>query len=133
MAYPDVEKLLVAQLADHLSVRVVTDTPSNLALILPVVQVTRFGGSDVAPGIDRPNVDIDVYAATRTLAKTLAEKVRYTLLYVLAGTSTGEATVSRVDTISGPSYRPYDNTALRRVGATYQLTLHAKTIREVAP
>lgn len=137
MAYPDVEKLLVATLPARIGgVRVLTETPANLAGAVPVIQVTRFGGGDTAPGIDRPNVDFDVFAATRAQAFSIAEKLRYALLYVIPGQrldAAGTATIARVDTISGPSIRPYDNTALRRVGASYQLTLHAKTIREVVP
>jgi hypothetical protein len=133
MGYPDVEKLLATWLPARLSVRVVTDTPSNLAQVLPVIQVQRFGGAETAPGIDIANIDVDVYAATRSAANTLAERARYALTLSLPGRQVGGATISRVATISGPSWRPYDNTALRRVGATYQLTVHASTIREVTP
>lgn len=132
MTYPDVERLLVAYLGPALGgVRVVTDTPANLEKTLPVVQVTRFGGTDVAPGIDRPVVDIDCYAATRGAASDLAEQVRYALLYQLPGTTVGDVAVPRVDTLTGPSWRPYDNTALRRFGASYAITTHAATIRKV--
>ena len=133
MPYPDVELMLSAWLKTYLGVRVVTDTPSNLALVLPVVQITRYGGTDTVPGLDRATVDVDAYAANRTAAAMLAERVRYGLRFVLQGQQVGDITVSRVETIVGPSWRPYDNTALRRFGASYSLTLHAKTIREVTP
>lgn len=130
MTYPDVERLLVTYLGTALGgVRVLTDTPSNLEKILPVVQVTRFGGVDVAPGIDRPIVDVDAYAATRAAASELAERVRYALLYRLPGTTVGGVGFPRVDTLTGPSWRPYDNSALRRFGASYAITTHAATIR----
>lgn len=129
MPYPDVERLLVAWLNANLSVRVLTDTPSNLEKILPVVQVTRFGGADRAPGIDRAIVDVDCYGATRAAASQLAERVRYALLYRLAGSNYEHVAISDVSTLSGPSWRPYDNTALRRFGASYAITTHAMTIR----
>lgn len=132
MTYPDVERLLVSFLGAALGgVRVLTDTPANLEKVLPVVQVTRFGGADVAPGIDRPVVDIDCYAATRGAASDLAERVRYALLYQLPGTSIGTVGIPRVDTVTGPTWRPYDNPALRRFGASYAVTTHAATIRKV--
>jgi hypothetical protein len=133
MAYPNVEKMLVAWLSTNVGVRVLTDTPTNLAQILPVVQVTKFGGTDQVPGIDVANVDIDVYASTRDQAAGLAERVRYQLRMVLPGQQVAGITVSRVETIIGPSWRPYDNTSLRRFGASYAFTLHAKTIREATP
>jgi hypothetical protein len=131
MAYPDVERLLVAWLNAHLNVRVLTDTPSNLEKVLPVVQITRFGGADTAPGIDRAIVDVDCYGATRAVASQLAEHVRYALLYRLAGSQHENVAIADVSTLSGPSWRPYDNTALRRFGASYAITTHAMTIREV--
>jgi hypothetical protein len=133
MAYPDVERMLAGWLSAHLSVRTLTDTPTNLAQILPVIQITRFGGADRYPGIDTAQVDIDAYASTRTAAAQLAEDVRYAVRFVLAGQRVGDLTVADVETINGPAWRPYDNSSLRRFGATYQFTLHAKTIREVTP
>lgn len=130
MSYPDVERLLVAYLSTALNVRVLTDTPSNLEKVLPLVQVTRYGGDEAAPGIDRATVDIDCYGANRSAASNLAERVRYALLYRLPGTSVGDVGIPRVDTLTGPSWRPYDNTTIRRFGASYQITTHAKTIRE---
>lgn len=131
MAYPDVERLLVAWLNERIAVRVLTDTPSNLEKVLPVIQITRIGGADTAPGIDRALIDVDTYGATRATAAQLAERVRYSFLFKLAGSHYQGVTFADVDTLSGPSWRPYDNTALRRFGASYAITTHAKTIREV--
>lgn len=131
--YPDVEKLVIGWLSAHLSLRVLTDLPSNLEKITPVVQVARYGGRDTAPGIDVASMDVDSYGATRGAAYVLAERVRQALLYELAGIQVGNVAVVRVDTSSGPSWRPYDNLAVRRVGASYSITTHAKTIREVSP
>lgn len=122
MPFADVEKLLVGWLGTNLGVRVLTDTPLNLADILPVVRVTRFGGADTDVVLDRANVDVDCYAATRLDAYTLCEQVRGALLFSLAGKTVSRVTVARVQTISGPAWRPWDNTSLRRFGATYQLT-----------
>lgn len=121
--YPDVERLLVTYLGGELGVRVVTDLPSNLQQVLPVVQVGRFGGADDVRTIDNGSVDIDVYAAGRGASVALAERCRAALRFDLPGRVIGGVTVSRVRTTLGPAWRPYDDTTnVRRFGATYQIT-----------
>jgi hypothetical protein len=121
-AYADVERLLVAWLPSQLDgTRTVTDLPSNLGSVLPLVQVTRLGGADLQPSLDRPVVDIDCYATDRAGASDLAQKVRDLVRLLLPGQQVDGVLVARVDTVSGPSWRPYDNTSLRRFGASYQL------------
>jgi hypothetical protein len=120
--YVDVERLLVSWLSQIITARLCTDLPSNLATVLPVVQVARVGGADDVTPIDRPLVDIDCYAAGRVAAYDLAQQVRDALRFELPGLTWSGAYVARVDTLSGPMWRPYDNTTLRRFGASYQLT-----------
>lgn len=120
--YADVERLLVAFLPGQLGgVRVLTELPANLADVLPVVAVLRLGGTDASVAFDVATVDVDVYAASRAAASALAEQVRRALRFALPHT----AGVRHVQTLSAPAWRPYDNTALRRFGATYQLTVQA--------
>jgi hypothetical protein len=125
MPYASVEKLLVAWLESQLPTvtRVVTELPAQLATKLPVVQVVRFGGPDDQPTIDLPTVDVDCYAASRGTAEDLAEDVRDLLRFTLPGKTVGGTTVSRVQTIAGPHWRPWDDTTMRRYGASYQLTV----------
>jgi hypothetical protein len=121
--YPDIERLLVAHLAATLGVRFVTDLPSNLQQILPLGQVNRIGGGDDVVTIDRANVDVDTYAAGRAQALDLAERVREELRMRLPGYPVAGVVVCRVETLSGPAWRPYDDaTMVRRFGATYQIT-----------
>lgn len=129
MPYASVEKLLVGWLETQLPapVRVVTELPAGLAAKLPVVQVVRFGGPDELPTIDLPNVDVDCYAATRGASEDLAEAVRDLLRFTLPGKTVDGATVTRVQTISGPAWRPWDDTTMRRHGASYQLTIRRPT------
>lgn len=123
----DVEALLIPWLVSTLSVRALTDLPENLAGVLPVVQVTRIGGpaDDSLPSFDFPNVDIDCFDVDREAASNLAGRVHTALRVTLPGLKLSGATITRVRTLTGPSWRPYDNTALRRFGATYQL--HVKS------
>lgn len=122
--WPNVEAVLVAALGAFLDGPLVTtELDNDLLTELPVVQVHRVGGGDDGFRLDRPLVDVDVYAATRLDAATLAEQVRSYLLS-LRGSITGTAVIGKVSTVSAPSWRPYQNTLLRRCGATYELYLH---------
>jgi hypothetical protein len=92
---------------------------------LPTVQVQRIpAGGDDGIRLDRAFVDVDVYAATRAAAIELSATIRGLLLTQLRGSSTEKAVFSRVATITAPAGRPYENTALRRVGATYEIYSH---------
>lgn len=92
---------------------------------LPTVQVQRLpAGGDDGIRLDRALVDVDVYAATRADAIALSATIRGLLLGELRGATTTAAVFGRVGTISPPAIRPYENTALRRVGATYEIYCH---------
>lgn len=124
----DVEALLIPWLASTLTVRAVTDLPANLADVLPVVQVTRIGGpdDDNLSRFDIPAVDIDCYDADRAKASALAGRVHDALRITLPGLTVGAGTVTKVQTITGPSWRPYDDTLLRRIGASYRLHIRTR-------
>lgn len=124
--FPDIEALLVGWLATRFGVRVLTSLPANLADILPVIQVTRTGGAETDPRLDRPNVDIDVYATDQPSAAALCEQVRAALRFELPYNGpTPIGVVTSVTTRSGPHWAPYDDTSLRRYIASYSLTSHA--------
>lgn len=122
----DVELLLIGWLQQQLGAGIVVrdELDNNLLDELPTVQVQRVGGADDGFRLDRALVDIDVYAATRSDAITLAATVRGLLLTQLRGDAHGGAVVSAVSTLSAPAARPYENTGLRRIGATYELNIH---------
>jgi hypothetical protein len=126
MPYVDVERILVAWLTTHLGVRCVTDVPANLFEVLPVVQLARVSGRDIYPTLDQPRIDVDCYAANRGAANTLAEQVRTALRFTIRGQVLDGAVVGVVQTILGPAWRPYDNTNVKRVGATYAVTVHSQ-------
>jgi hypothetical protein len=127
VAYPDVDALLVGWLPDHVTATTFTTDdvlPTNLAYALPLVQVVTFAGADLVPTLDESLVDVDCYAAGRDAAKTLAEQVRTAIRTLLLGTVDG-VVVAKTRTSLRPARRPYDNTAIRRIGATYGITVHA--------
>jgi hypothetical protein len=123
--WPDVEVVLVAALgAEFTGATVSTETGNDLLDLLPFIKVERSGGGDDGFRLDRPLVDIDVYAASRLEATALAEQIRTFVLRTLRGSTTHGAAIGRTSTVSAPANRPYDNTGLRRCGATYELFLH---------
>lgn len=122
----DIEVALIAWLGVRLEGVVVRDElDNNLLDELPTVQVERLpGGGDDGIRLDRALVDIDVYAATKGAAAALAHTIRGLLMTQLRGSATATAVFGRIDTLSAPARRPYENTALRRVGATYSIYFH---------
>ena len=132
MPYADVEKALVAWLPSHIGNpgeflgRVVTELPDQFEEQLPVVQVARIPlGGDRVISFDDAVVDIEVYEANRGLALQLAEKVRTAMRTKLLGQTVNGAVFARVRCSSGPAMRPYGNNAVRRAGATYDVTVHS--------
>ena len=125
MAYGGVEALLIGWLSGQLGVRCLTDLPADLESVLPVVQVVRIGGpsDDNDPDFHTPTVSVDSFAEDRSAATTLGQQVDDALRKVLPGQVTGGAVVTKVQTITGPSWRPFDDTTLRRFGASYALHL----------
>ena len=97
---------------------------NDLAGELPTVQVQRFGGDDDGFRLDRAIVDIDVYAATRAEAAALSAQIRGWLMGDLRGSTTTNAVWGLIQTIGAPGWRPYEDTAVRRYGATYEMYAH---------
>ena len=60
----------------------------------------------------------------RRAASTVARRIRGYVTRQLTGTVTDAAVFGRTETTSAPALRPYENTALRRMGATYEIYLH---------
>ena len=119
----EVMKWLRARVASGVVVR--DELDNSLLDELPTVQVQRIAaGGDDGIRLDRAFVDVDVYAAKRADATALSATIRGLLLSELRGTATAAAVFGRVGTISPPAIRPYENTALRRVGATYEIYCH---------
>jgi hypothetical protein len=118
----DVEDVLKLWAWRQLGLKACTELPPALETLLPVVQFTRLGGPD-GRFTESPGVDVDVYAATYDEAKAIARQVRDGLRQ-LRGAQPSGAQVQSVRVDSGPSRRPTENPALRRVGATYTVYLH---------
>jgi hypothetical protein len=121
----DIELELIGWLQTRLTDVVVRDElDNNLLAELPTVQVEVVGGNDDGVRLDRALVDINIYAATRADAIALAADVHGLLLTLLRGSVTTNAVFGMVRAIARPAARPYENTSLRRVGATYEIYSH---------
>jgi hypothetical protein len=121
----DIEALLVAWLEDTIEdVRASTETPPDLGGQLPWLQVVRIGGPYDGYRIDRPTVDIAAFDATGPEASALAAQVQVLMHEQFARGQVGSAVISRVETVTGPHWVPYDNPAMRRYEATYRLAVH---------
>ncbi|WP_385618526.1 hypothetical protein PXH67_06235 [Streptomyces sp. P8-A8] len=125
----DVELELIGWLQSRLGtgVAVRDELDNNLLKELPTVQVEVVGGDDDGFRLDRALVDISTYAATRATAIAIATTVHGLILEHLRGSSTTAAVFGSVQALTRPVVRPYENTALRRVGATYQIHSHPVT------
>lgn len=122
-----VEQLLIEYLKPLLpQARIATDTPPNLLTALPMIKVVRIGGNRVF-SLDKPSVDIDVFALTRLEATQLATDLDDILTYTLPTTIRGHV-IGFAGTYGGPAWRGYDNTSVSRVGATYGLLVHRTSL-----
>lgn len=105
--------------------RVVTETPNDLVKELPVIRVRRIGGHDAVYTLDVATIDVDAYEGDEVKAYGLAEQIRTSLRLHAEGQTVDGALIAQVDTISAPKWVPYDNTALRRISATYRIAIRS--------
>lgn len=127
--YADVEQLLIGWAPTVVACRPLTETPDNLQVVLatqPVVRITRIGGPTSDPGIDQPTVDFDCFGLTRPSAKAFALQLWSLVDLQLSGYSNSHGVVLASRTLSGPSWRPWENTDVRRFGFTVRLTVHSR-------
>lgn len=126
MTYPGVEVLLNPAGKAALGVRFVTDVPADLATVVPIVQLVQFGGGSNADAwrLREPNISVDAFAVDLTSALALGELVETWLRTRVVRSTFSGTTVTAVRTITGFSRRPWDDVAVSRVGASYQLFLN---------
>ena len=125
-ALVDIEMELITRGTARFPDAVVRDElDNNLANELPTIQVTQIpGGDDDGLRLGRMLVDINVYAANRGAAIALALEVHAWVTDELRGSSSDSAVFGRTGALTLPAARDYENTALRRVGATYVIFCH---------
>lgn len=122
--YPQVESCLISHLSTNTSARVAHNTPAMLQDHLPFIAVRRLGGQDDYRS-DFTSVDVIVFAATLTLAYTLA----YSVQQLLTGAPfvTPHGIVDRVTTELGPHEISYENPKVVMVPASYRVTVRRRS------
>ncbi|MFF0736908.1 hypothetical protein ACFYVK_35505 [Streptomyces chartreusis] len=122
----DIEGELIPRAQARWPDAVVRDELDNsLISELPTIQIEQVPGGDIAAGrLARMLVDIDVYAADRASAVALAGEVLGWVELELRSSTTDTLVISKAGAITLPAPRPYENTGLRRVGATYEIFCH---------
>lgn len=118
--WPNLEKVVVAWLNAHLSVRAATDVPGDVEALPGFVQVSRGPGGD--DGItDSPLLDLNIFSPTRAAAGDLAEQVRQ-VMHSAAGSSAGGHLIDTVTTATGPAW-VYYGPSVHRYVSSYRVGL----------
>ena len=122
----DIELELITRATARFPAAVVRDElDNNLLNELPTIQINQIpGGDDDGIRLGRMLVDVDVYAATRADAIALAKEAHRWMTGEVRGSYSETVVFSRVGALTLPAVRPYENTNLRRVGATYEIFCH---------
>ena len=130
LKFPSIEQLMVAWLPTVVDVDVTSELPHNFQdpdspmHMLPVAFVERISGADLNNRLDRPIIDIDVYAADRAQSQDLAETIRWRLRNDLPGTVFNGVVFTRTRTVLAPRRLAHANPRLHRYSANYELVLH---------
>lgn len=121
-AFPQVERIVAAVVADLGQTGVETST--TLQENLPFIRIRRIGGSDDRV-TDVARVDVRVYDADLSAAKTLAETIRQRLISRPSATPFG--VLDRADTEVGPQEVPGpDPDHYRVVSTTYRVSVRRR-------
>ena len=125
-ALVDIELELITRGTARFPDAVVRDElDNNLLNELPTIQIRQTpGGGDDGLRLARMLIDIDVYHETRAAAIALALQVHAWVTGELRGSTSAAVVIARTGALALPAERPYDNTALRRVGGTYEIFCH---------
>ncbi|WP_420034361.1 hypothetical protein ACN2WE_19185 [Streptomyces sp. cg28] len=127
LTFPDVERLVVDFLknrAELAGTTVDNRPPSGFDGTQRVVLVSRTGGTWIDDlYLDHPVVDLEAYAADKTVAHTIALAAR-ACVHELAGTAYGTAFVTDVTEVEGPRWLPdYNRPAASRYLTRLQLSI----------
>lgn len=120
----------VAQFDAHVGVELPHEfqAPTGRNFLLPIVVLDRIAGANLDPILDRPVVDIDVYAADRRTAQDISEVIRHFLVHELPGRRIPHrghgVVITRTRVIVGPRSLPHADSTIRRYSANYEFIAH---------
>src|SRR2546421_8536815 len=106
--YADAEDLFQTWLQTVLGYEnVAQEQPTNLTFLMPLIVVERFGGADTVITLDRPHLDVDVFAPDRAGAKAHANTIWQAARTRMPGyVYQRQTVVNGVNTIGGPVHAP---------------------------
>lgn len=131
--FASIEQLLAAWLPPQIGgVHVLAELPHDFQNadgpidLLPVVAIDRISGAELlnSPMLDRPVVDVDVYAGDRAQAQQIAEQIRHVFRWQLPGQRVAGNVFTRTRTIVAPRLLPHANRRVRRYSGNYEFLLH---------
>ncbi|MEV7975451.1 hypothetical protein [Streptomyces sp. NPDC086519] len=125
-ALVDIELELITRATARFPDAVVRDElDNNLLNELPTIRFQQIpAGSDDGFRLARFIFDMDVFGESRAAAISLGRAVHAWLTGEIPGSFGVTAVFGRVAALTLPGPRDYENTALRRVGATYEAFCH---------
>lgn len=103
--------------------RIVTELPNTLENSLPVVQVYRIGGPNDGRVLDMPTMTVHGFAASRQKAERLLYAAQAALRAKIGTVVTldgGNAVMTHLRVLGGPSWAAYANTNVRHSVLTIQ-------------
>lgn len=117
----DVTGLVIGVIASaSIAAGVDSDTPDNLASVLPFARVTRQGGPNDGHRLDVPTMVIHGFGASRQAAQLLLMQCNTALRNAIGQVING-ATISAVHTLAGPADASYENPGVAHAFTTLQL------------
>lgn len=120
--FPDVPRTLAALLVDAALVDVGhagSNTPADLIGSLPFIRILRIGGPSDRVN-DYATCSVEVFASTSSAGEQLAEQVRQ-YLTTTPPPPIGGVLIDRVVCQAGPNEQPWNDSRVRRFGATYSV------------
>src|ERR1700693_5023771 len=122
-AFPDIEKLLIGLLQAQVTSTPVFNRPTA-HITATTIPVTRIPGANKSIRVDRPIVDIDVFALDHSDSVNVALAVQQ-VITPMRNVVTSGGVVQSVTTVNGPRWLPEINPALTRYSASYEFHVHA--------
>lgn len=121
--YADAENLITAWLRTQTGKSAGNEAPSNLTT--DFIRVQRVPGTGTRSlGIDRATLEVDYFGQSRGSATDGAVEIRDLMENELPKQVLDGHAVLQVETQSAPAWLPWNNTNVRRIHATYVVTLH---------
>jgi hypothetical protein len=117
----DAEAVLCTWIGQALNLPTCTELPADFAV--PIVRVLGVGGLDPDYKLDAAVLDVDTFDVDYPAASATARRVHQSLRTDLRGSTVAGSLVTAVNTSIRPRWQPWDNPAVRRFTATYQVWL----------